>query len=378
VKAKHVKPGYLGPAFYEWMKHLEMMEALVVHDRVLPGDKKRLAKGYSFNDELWPSTEPEFGQVKRHELRGKWGNVQVDETVFAMMPVDAWLAQLVRSSVKYRVTVATLNEIRERYDAEMTNIFCDMVLELPYDPMTIVFENAGPKNDDVICNITATTAADRSRAGPLPGEDVNYPALGIEEGDEFLSASFCFHRAKGVDVIEADGTVRTFPAQKLSHCPVEVHFNKGRPVDETTFINAIAPGCEPTIRGKALMDDCRVLLLNFLATFQLQSALRRRQPGKTPAMMADEGGRRRPKHRSKFNKPMFEHFVVELEVDQPDPEQTGTTRAMHHKRQHQVRGHLRHYKSGLTAWVKPHWRGNKDLGVIRKDFEVTLHEDDVA
>lgn len=374
-RRKKVKHGYIGPAFYEWLRHLEMIEALVLHDRLPPGEKKRLARGYSLNDELWPSTEPDTGYVQRHELRGTWGSVQVDPTVYAMMPVDAWVAHLVRSSVKYRVTVDTLRDIHERYDNELEYIFNTMTVELPYDPMTIVFENAGPKNDDVLCNVCVTTATDRNRTGTNEAfGEVDYPALGIGEGDEFISATFCFHRAQGVDVVLPDGSVRHNRGQKLSHCPVEIHFNKGLPVEDTTFINAIAPGVAPTPRGRRLMDDCRILLVNFLATFQLQSVLRRKQPGATPAFLSTEGKRRKPKHTNKFNRPMFEHFVVEMQVDEPDPQQTGTTRARHHKRQHQVRGHLRHYKSGKVSWVKPHWRGNKDLGVIRKDYEVTTHD----
>ena len=124
------------------------------------------------------------------------------------------------------------------------------------------------------------------------------------------------------------------------------------------------------------MTQIQRCIVNWLGTFQLQGVLRSRRPGKSPALVVDEAKRRKPKHYSKFERPMFEHFVMEMEVDEPDPEQTGRTCVQPRKRQHQVRGHRRVYKSGKTVWVKPHWRGDKNLGVIKKDYEMTTHDPD--
>ena len=360
-----VKPGYIGPAFYEWLAHLEMCEDIVVRNKVR--DKKRAARGYTFNDELWPTGDQPISRVV-----GQDAEILMSSTVAAMLPVDAWVAHLVRSSVKYRITHDTMLDIAEKYQDEIDYIHRTMTIELPYDPITVVFEGVGPKEDDVMVNLSLQTAAHRSR---VDGEfyDVNYPALGIGENDEFISASICFHRAKGV---ELTSTGDTDASAKLSHCPVEIHFNKGLGVTDTKWINAIAPGTHMSARGAQMIEETRKMILYFLSYFSLRNLLRRKQPGLSPALMAEQGKRRKPKHRNKFNRPMFEHFVIELEVDEPEAQQSGITRAMHKKRQHQVQGHRRVCKSGKVTWVKPHWRGDKNLGVIRKDYEMTTHEFD--
>lgn len=374
-KRNKVKQGYLGPAFYEWLAHLEMCEDIVVRDKVR--DHKRASKGYTFNNELFPvKNEPQIVGVNPSNQSMLFG-----PTVTAMLPVDAWVAHLVRSSVKYRITHQTMLDLNEKYEREIDYIQNNMIIDLPYDPITVVFEGVGPKDDDVLVNLCATTATDRGRIHGVGGThtfageftDVNYPALGIGEGDEFISASICFHRAKGV-VMEDTNQVR--PDQKLSHCPVEIHCNKGLPLEDTKWINAIAPGADIAPRGATMIEETRQMIVYFLSYFQLASVLRRKQPGLPPALAAEEGKRRKPKHRSRFNRPMFEHFVIEMEVDEPDPQQSGITRATHKKRQHQVRGHRRVYKSGRVSWVKPHWRGDKNLGVIRKDYEMTQHDFD--
>lgn len=40
----------------------------------------------------------------------------------------------------------------------------------------------------------------------------------------------------------------------------------------------------------------------------------------------------------------------------------------HKKRYHFVRGHTRTYQNGHIVWIKPHWRGDDELGVIMKDY----------
>jgi hypothetical protein len=64
-----------------------------------------------------------------------------------------------------------------------------------------------------------------------------------------------------------------------------------------------------------------------------------------------------------------------MEVDEPDPMQDGVSMYQPRKRLHQVRGFFRHYQSGKVSWVKAHWRGDENLGVVKKDYELTLHEE---
>lgn len=376
-KRSKVKQGYLGPAFHEWLQHLEFVEKLIRDQDI---DRKTLRKyatgGYSFNNRLWQSPDDKTTD-KSYTLKGKHGTLSMNETIYAMMPVDAWVAHLMRSSVKYRCPVPVMLELQSRYGNDLWEQMHEgMQVYLPYDPVTIVFEQMGGNPQDVcVCNITATTATDRNRiAGAF--EDVNYPALGIEEGDEFYSASLCMYRKAGV---EDEDTGKVDPSRRLSHVPVEVHFNKGLPIEQTKWVNAIAPGVRILPPGKMVIDMVRQYIMHFIAMQSMQSILRqRRTAGLTPAwLVADaKSKRRKPKHRVK--RPMFEHYVIELEVDAPDPQQDGHTCIQPRKRQHQVKRHKRTYKSGKVVWVKEHWRGDKNLGVIRKDYEMTTHDFDAS
>lgn len=366
------KPGYLGPAFHEWLQHLEFVEALLRDQDI---DRKTLRKyrtgGYSFNNRLWLSPTAATTD-KQYQLKSKHGTMSMNETIYAMMPVDAWVAHLVRSSVKYRCPVPVMIKLQERYGSVWEDLHKGMQVYLPYDPVTIVFDEIGGNpNDSVVVNITATTATDRGRVtGAF--EDVNYPALGIEEGDEFYSASLCLFRKTGTED-ELDGKIK--PERKLSHVPVEIHFNKGLPIEQTKWINAHAPGTTPTEAGKTVIDMVRQYIMHFIAMQSMQSLLRqRRHNGLTPEFLVTEAKRKKPKHRNKRKRPMFEHYVIEMEVDAPEPGQSNITRAPHRKRQHEVKRHKRTYKSGKVVWVKEHWRGDPNLGVVKKDYEMTTHD----
>lgn len=90
--------------------------------------------------------------------------------------------------------------------------------------------------------------------------------------------------------------------------------------------------------------------------------------------------RRKPAHKKKH--PMYEYRVLELDVS-PESDtavNVQVPREQPKKRLHAVRGFLRHYKKPLksgpnagktTVFVKEHWRGEKDLGVIRKDYAIS-------
>jgi len=54
---------------------------------------------------------------------------------------------------------------------------------------------------------------------------------------------------------------------------------------------------------------------------------------------------------------------ISISVSNPDPQGS--------KRMHDVRGHFRRLQSGKRTWVREHRRGNKNLGVITKDYVLT-------
>jgi hypothetical protein len=75
-------------------------------------------------------------------------------------------------------------------------------------------------------------------------------------------------------------------------------------------------------------------------------------------------------------KPPFEHYMVTVNI--PDEVSNEADSPTHKKRHHLVRGHLMR-SSGKNAkdgyvWRRSHWRGNKKLGTITKDYTLKIDE----
>lgn len=378
-KRKKVKPGYLGPAFYEWLKHLEIVESLghgFENSKAMSKERVAIAmksaevmrkRGYAFNDRLFPATAPG----------------STEETVREMLPVDAWLAERVRSSHKYSLDIATLTEARRRYSAEFDHILKTMMVEAPFPNTTVCFTGLGP--DDVVVNITKLDMRDTPELKANTTEST-YKSLELtRQNPYFYSASMAFVRTRGPaynrpDHVDMSNNPDNLPPTRLSHVPVEIHFNADRHMEDCIFVNAVAAGITPTITGTDTVEMVRVLLCNFFASFHLSSALRQRHPGRVPGAKL-----KGPAIHKKQKRPRFEHWVVEFEMDAPEPMQGDIEREQPKKRRHEVRGFVRHYKNPIkhgrhkgktSIWVDGHWRGDARLGVLKKDHEVVLHEGD--
>jgi len=75
-------------------------------------------------------------------------------------------------------------------------------------------------------------------------------------------------------------------------------------------------------------------------------------------------------------KPPFEHYMVTVNI--PDEVSNEADSPTHKKRHHLVRGHLMR-SSGKNAkdgyvWRRSHWRGNKKIGTITKDYTMKIDE----
>ena len=73
------------------------------------------------------------------------------------------------------------------------------------------------------------------------------------------------------------------------------------------------------------------------------------------------------KNSSMYSLPKWEHKVLELDMYSNGFSGVGNGSARG-KRFHAVRKHLRRLASGKSVFVKPHFRGDKKLGVIDKDY----------
>lgn len=342
MRQKIAKPGYLPRAFYEWLMHLEKVEQLITTQKYMPKPPH-----YTFANKLFQQTGDS------------------NETIREMAVVDAWLATIVRSSVKFSIDVMTIYEMQQQYEKEVEYLLNTRELHLPYEWCTLVITGLG--GDDVVVSLMETTAEDKDPREPI--QLIKYPELGLEEGEKFISASMCFYRPKGLEMEDA----KVHASERLSHCPVEIHFNKGRLLEDTTFLNAVAANVEVLERGKDTIELVRICVINWLVSFGLAGMLRRKQHG----IAHKVGQRTKPLHkRKKWERPMFEHFVCELEIDLPEPQQSGMHVEQPKKRLHQVRSFQRHLHSGKVIWVKSHWRGDRKLGVVKKDFEMVMHKED--
>jgi hypothetical protein len=70
---------------------------------------------------------------------------------------------------------------------------------------------------------------------------------------------------------------------------------------------------------------------------------------------------------SMYSLPKWEHKVLEVDMYSNGSSGAGNSSARG-KRFHAVRKHLRRLPSGKSVFVKPHFRGDKKLGVIDKDY----------
>ena len=69
------------------------------------------------------------------------------------------------------------------------------------------------------------------------------------------------------------------------------------------------------------------------------------------------------------NKPTFAHIEVDIKMFEShgNVQSNGKTEG---KALHSVRKHLRTYSTGKKTWVKAHFRGSKEYGIVTKDYNV--------
>ena len=147
--------------------------------------------------------------------------------------------------------------------------------------------------------------------------------------------------------------------------------------EDVTFSTMVHKGIDAS--GWNVKDGSMWVIGRFCAFLALlnQSNIKQSLRGK---VKPENVIRRKPAHKKQH--PFYEYRVLELDVN-PEPDtavNVQVPREQPKKRLHAVRGFLRHYKKPLksgpnagktTVFVKEHWRGEKDLGVIRKDYAIS-------
>jgi len=330
-----MKKGKLGPAFHETLEFLEAVE----HFADAPDTVKEKMKlpGLAIEESYFDQS----GAFDRGlpQLIGGYAN----------------MAGELRSAVKYKMDGETFTKLSEKYGEEIFFLMNNVPIRLPHDPTALILDL--PKESFVI---VAT-----ERTVPEGG----YSQMELDEGDKIICLTMMGYMKKGVRY--GEGRLKN---QKLSHFPLELHLIDGvLAIDQNPTV-ATVDGLTLKEHGHNLVDHLTTFFNVFIQTFNLTSVLRSKQPGVPASMKLKE---RRHQKRKKAQHPLFEHTVITTEIDAPEPGQTGYSILQSKKRLHQVRGFWRTYrKTGKRVWVKGHWRGDKDLGVIRRDVELVTHEEE--
>lgn len=109
-----------------------------------------------------------------------------------------------------------------------------------------------------------------------------------------------------------------------------------------------------------------VLLLNYPQIVNKQDVL-----GITPANASKVPFSRKFTMSEFLRKPKYEHKVLKLDLfGTNDTSSKGGTGESGSRAFHAVRKHIRQYSDGKITFVKAHFRGSKDVGLVTKDYEI--------
>ena len=328
-----VKTGKLGPGFHHYLEYLEGVEYILSN----PDNVPKKVPVVAINQALFEIEES-----------------KMENLVNDLIPVDAYLASIVRSSVKYKMHTDTIMQLTTKYKDEIGYISTTTPVRLPHEWCTLIMEGFG---DDTIIIVAQEQTCELKPT---------YKELGVGHGEPFICLNICMYKPGG----SKDMSNMRQRQAKMSHIPVEIHCKIGELEKNCHSIFAGAKGIKLTPEGHRTMELVWNSFLIWIAQFELQSVLREKSVGVLPSHSLSI---RRQKRRKKHDHPQFEHTVIRMEIDAPEPGQTGHSFLSAKKRMHQVRGFYRHLRSGKHVWIKPHWRGDEKLGVIRRDIELVTH-----
>jgi hypothetical protein len=385
-----------GPAYGNWLDYFELLEDLI-KERYPEGMKK-------FSDSKveppWSSTclffDPE--KVRNTDLNGnaipasQWSEESKNYYTMCNHCFHLWgqYAQPLRNAFKFKVTESHFYEAVKR-----TSDPIEITSYLPFESVFIQVtpdETWGSDRNYVI----ATGYKELLLCERQPCRE-DYPELGLKKGETFICLTpAVFVSREGMKraleenhikyaggIKSNDYGVRLFPVEL--HVPEnqQVVFEKSnssinyphwRFTDESRGgLNAYAKGADPTDWIEEKFASLYLIhFFNFLWLLNFKESkqtLRGR-------IRAENVIRRKPKHRKKH--PVYEYSVLELDLKEDEPSTNLIVpRECAKKRQHMVRGFWRKYKEPLKSgpyagqtrvFVKEHWRGDKTLGVVRKDY----------
>jgi len=336
------------PGFDHWLRHLEKIEAFIL------GKSKKPPPDMSIRSDFFP-VEPGSG-------------IDTAKGLIEWFGAEGTLAPNLRSSMKFRTHALDLEAIRKTsLSTEMNPPFPDTFVEIIMDPR--------PENVSSMMYLLEERIADRS-----VGANLNYVAMGINPGDKFLCVNFSTYNERGTLINDER------QADKISHFPIELHIPLPQFIERDAKgfadlsilpapLSGVSP--EPFLSSDTYQTIVEMMIM-FLAGLKSIHTIVRTVSGAKPEVKKIKT--KRPKY---AERKFYEHHVLELK----DHEMLMGTGSLPYtpRRLHPVRGFVRHYAKPLKSgpnkgrnwtWVKAQWRGDKDLGVITRDYDLKIGSDD--
>jgi len=372
-KKSKVPPEHaFGPAFGKWLNRLENYEDFV-EGRI--NDAKVIWPSYNKNLFAIDNNKIEEGHVSADTLPSRF--IKKNPNIQSYMKlVEIWAsnAASLRNSFKFKLKesgyVEFLNNLKSRLE---------ITTYLPFENVYIQYDCAdevyGDDSHQILMSCERRTL------------ERDYPELALSEGETFICLTPAYHS----------------PRTGLDMYPVEIHIREGvewfaeyeARQEEVRWLSEvdpedleeIPPYVEAFPRGidgsKWVNAGETPLYANaFFAFLAMLSAggIKETTVGK---VRPENVIRRKPAHKKKH--PMYEYKVLEIGVGcEPPIVDPQIPREYTKRRLHAVRGFWRTYKEPLKSgpnkgktkvFVEGHWRGDKELGVIKKDYVFTTDED---
>lgn len=334
--AKHKRSGSMGPVFAKMLAAYEECEQALV-------GCESIINGLTDPDASVPVriNTNKLGSGISALMDGMHGSMSSADYITPLIHRWANDARQLRSAFKFKMSHQDMHEL-----ADFENP--DLVMRLPFEECVLVVTS-------VVEDAIASTCLFAEERYYLPEENEIMPDWyddnGIAHGDKFICITASF--------VTADGGFMLLPA--------EYHATMNRPFDGPdagTWCTAVPSGTpNSTLETMEKFGSFMFVMLGgWIASMNNPNHETEQTQGLKPGVK-----HRAPKHKERR---FYEHKMVII-----DPLKThaigGVTGHGVKHRLHPVRGFWRRYKkSGKTVWVKPHWRGDKELGVITHDYEV--------
>ena len=379
-----------GPAYGKWLDLLEGYEDYLA-DRI----PLRKLKAFTYNDEVFDftlTTPADYGvpladQSTYQNLFRIWGGNAASLRSAFKFKIEALQWLLWSNKTMLRGAAEQHQNIKEKIEDGQWTIEDDLAKEweggngksmevttyLPFENVYIQYEADSGRSILALCERRTL--------------DKDYPEMGLVAGETFICLTPAGYNNNGF---------KGEPNEKLGCYPIEIHFREG--VEWAGRIdtagdnvelewscsaedgNEYPPILEATPEGvRAKNWELRNHSGPYMnALFALLAMLSNGGVKQTNhgTVKPENVIRRKPLHKKQH--PMYEYRVLELGLGDEEPiVNVQIPRECAKKRLHAVRGFFRHYKKPLKSgpnkgktkvFVREHWRGEKELGVVRKDY----------